>query len=98
MPTIIIAVTPNSYDPISPDWCRYVQSGVYRFTAGDHLFTMIFSELEVTRETTWQLVKQIQANVKQQDDLQEGLEAFCEDHGDAEWDRKHRMLTIKVRP
>jgi hypothetical protein len=52
MPTIIIAVTPNNYDPISPDWCRYVQSGVYRFTAGDHQFTMIFSEVEVTRETT----------------------------------------------
>ena len=97
MPTIITAVTTTNHNPDAPDWCRYIDSGVYRFTAGDHLCTMLFSEFEVARDTAWQLVKQIQASVKQHDDLNEVLVTFCEQHGTAEWDRTHQCLTIRVR-
>jgi hypothetical protein len=96
MPTIITAAAPTDHNPDAPDWCRYIDSGVYRFTAGDHLFTMIFSEVEVARDTAWQLVKQIQASVKQQGDLHDGLATICEQHGTAEWDRTHQCLTMRV--
>ena len=97
MPTIITAVTPTVTNPDTLDRCRYIDSGVYRFTAGDHLFTMLFSEIEDTRDTVWQLVKKILASVKQHDDLNEGLATFCEEHGTAEWNRTHQCLTIRVR-
>jgi hypothetical protein len=92
--TIVVGQSDSS---IEADFTRFIHSGVVRFSADEHLMTMLFSELEVSSEQAARLARLIQSTAADQG-LHTALAQVAAQFKAAEWDRKHRIFIIDVHP